>query len=319
MERFRDETGGFKRRFKNMKMDRLYAITVYLLNHGKTSAAELANKFEVSVRTIQRDIDSLCEAGIPIVAEMGAAGGYYVSDSFKMDAQAATEEDYSCILTALKGFSTAMDNPRIDAALEKIAALTNKKDESVVLDFSVLREVDNELMQTLKEAIVRKKAVRFNYTNAENISRAHTVEPIAVVYRWYAWYLLAYSTVKNDYRMYKLIRMNGLEITESDFTKQHHSTETILKESSKNDLQRTIEIKIRCKPGARARAIEYLNGKITAEYSNGDCDMTLYVIENEHFWFGTILSLGDDVIIKKPEYIRRRILEAAEKIVSLYQ
>ena len=276
-----------------MKTDRLYAITVYLLNHGKTSASELAKKFEVSIRTIQRDIDSLCKAGIPIVAETGASGGYYLAESFRMDAQIATEEEYSYILTALKGFSTAMENPQIDAAVEKISAITGKKDDSVILDFSVLREVDNCLMQTLQEAIKRKKAVRFRYTNAENISRIHTVEPIAVIYRWYAWYLLAYSTVKNDYRTYKLIRMGEAEIAESGFTKVHADTDTILRKNNENGAQKVTEIKIRCKPEAKAKAIEYLNGKITAEYSNGECDMTLYVIETEHLWFGTILSLGD--------------------------
>lgn len=302
-----------------MRTDRLYAITVYLLNHGKTSASELARKFEVSLRTIQRDIDSLCEAGIPIAAETGSAGGYYLMDSFRMDAQTATEEDYSYILTALKGFSTAMDSPGIDAAVEKIAALTKKRDDSVVLDFSVLREVDNHLMQTLQDAIKRKKTVRFNYTNAENIAGVHIVEPIAVIYRWYAWYLLAYSTVKNDYRTYKLVRMNGLEMTESDFTKEHNDTDTILKECSKNTSQKTTEIQVHCKPEARAKAIEYLNGKITAEYSNGECDMTLHVIETEHFWFGKILSLGDGIVIKEPEHIRQRIIEAAEKLLSLYK
>lgn len=96
-----------------MKIDRLYAITVYLLNHGKTSASGLAGKFEVSVRTIQRDIDTLCRAGIPIVAETGASGGYYLSETYHMDRHTATQEDYSFILTALKGFSSAMAIPRL--------------------------------------------------------------------------------------------------------------------------------------------------------------------------------------------------------------
>lgn len=301
-----------------MKSDRLYAITVYLLNHGKTSATELSKKFEVSVRTIQRDIDSLCQAGIPLVAKTGAAGGYYLADSFKMDAQTATEEEYSFILTALKGYSTAMDSPQIDAAVEKISALTKKNDAGVILDFSVLREVDNSVMRTLQEAIKIKKAVHFSYTNAENTTRMHTVEPIAVIYRWYAWYLLAYSKVKGDYRTYKLVRMNGLEITELDFTKEHGEADDILKENN-NNTQKALEVKIRCKPEAKAKAIEYLNAKITAEYNNGDCDMTLYVMESEHLWFGTILSLGDGVIIKEPEYIRNRIIEAAKKIVYLYK
>lgn len=302
-----------------MKTDRLYAITLHLLNHGKTTAAELAGKFEVSLRTIQRDMDSLCEAGIPIIAETGASGGYYLPDSFRMNAQTATEEDYRCILTALKGFSTAMDDPRIDTAVEKISALAKQPDDSVVLDFSVLRETDNGFLETLQEAIKRKRTVRFRYTNAENCTRVHTVEPVAVIYRWYAWYLLAYSTVKNDYRTYKLVRMDELEITESEFTKEHGSTEAILKEHSRSNAQKTAEIKIRCKPEARAKAIEYLNGTVTAEYSGGECDMTVSVIETEHFWFGTVLSLGDGIVIEEPEHIRNRIREAAEKILSLYK
>ncbi len=301
-----------------MKTDRLYAITIYLLNHGKTSASELAGRFEVSVRTIQRDIDSLCAAGIPIVAESGVNGGYYLTESFKMNAQTATEEDYSYILTALKGYSTAMKNPHIDTAIEKITSLASKKDDSVILDFSVLKEVDNSLMQTLQEAIKSKNAVRFSYANAENITRIHTVEPVAVVYRWYAWYLLAYSTVKNDYRTYKLVRISQAEITELSFTKVHESAENILRESNPSITQKTTEIKVHCKQEARARAIEYLNGEIIAEYDNGECDMTLHVIESEHLWFGTILALGDGIIIKEPEHIRMRVIEAAQKLLSLY-
>ena len=80
-----------------MKIDRLYAITLYLLNHGKTSASELANHFEVSLRTIQRDIDSLCLAGIPVIATAGAAGGYEISERYRLEKGFATPDDYSNI------------------------------------------------------------------------------------------------------------------------------------------------------------------------------------------------------------------------------
>lgn len=302
-----------------MKTERLYAITLYLLNHGKTSASELSKKFEVSVRTIQRDIDSLCQAGIPIVATTGSDGGYYLPESFKMDAQTVTEEDYSNILIALKGYSTAMGNQCIDGTVEKISALTKRNGNHIILDFSVLREVDNCLIQTLQEAIKIKRAVCFNYTNAENILRLHTVEPIAVIYQWYSWYLLAYSKVKNDYRIYKLVRMSDMEITELEFTREHDNADIILKENYENNNQKITEIRIRCKPQAKVKAIEYLNGKITTEYNNGECEMILHVIETEHLWLGTILSLGDSIVIKEPEHIRRRIVEMAEKIVDLYK
>lgn len=301
-----------------MKIDRLYGITVYLMNHGKTPAAKLAKKFEVSIRTIQRDIDALCAAGIPVSSESGAMGGYSVSDTFRLSGQLATKEDYSFILTALKGFSTAVRDPKIDAALEKVSNAAGINNSSIILDFSSLKEGDPVLFSTLKKAILLKRPVSFSYTNADNVSRIHTVEPIALVYRWYAWYLLAFSIYKNDYRTYKLKRMEGLTDNDRPFTKEHPSAEDILAENDKTSPRCCTEIIVRCKPEARAKAVEYLNGEITAEFKDGSCEMRLYVIENEHFWFGTLLSLGSGVEIKEPGHIRQRVLEAARNIVSLY-
>lgn len=302
-----------------MKTDRLYAMTVYLLNHGKTSANDLARRFEVSIRTIQRDIDTLCSAGIPVISEMGTSGGYYLSESFIMDSHTVTNEDYSYILTALKGFASAVGNKKLNQTIEKVATLVNDRDDSIILDFSVLREGDDRLFQTLQDAVRSKHPVSFEYTNAENVNRIHTVEPIAVVYRWYAWYLLAYSTAKCDYRTYKLVRMRNAKIANAEFTKEHKSAEEIMNESDRSSTYSLTEITIRCRAEARAKAIEYLNGRITCEYENGDCDMVLYVIEKEYFWFGTLLSLGDSVEILSPEHIRIHVLKAAKKIVSLYE
>lgn len=301
-----------------MKRDRLYGITLHLLNHGKTSAAYLAKKFEVSARTIQRDIDALCRSGVPVVSETGAAGGYYLAEEFRMDAQTVTQQDYSHMLTALKGYSTALKNPEITELVEKVGALARKGDGAIILDFSVLREVDDRLMQTLKTAIRQKKAVRFGYTNAENQSSEHVVEPVAVAYQWYAWYLLAYSRERRDYRLYKLVRMAGVELTGQEFTRTHAPAETIMRENRECAPQPVTEISIRCRPAARAKAIEYLNGTITAEYPNGECDMTLRVIESKHFWFGTLLALGDGVTVIAPEHVRRRLTRAAEEILRLY-
>lgn len=301
-----------------MKTDRLYAITVYLLNHGKVPASELAKKFEVSVRTIQRDMDALCRAGIPIVSETGVSGGYSLTDTFHLDRHIATQKDYSFILTALKGFSTAMNDPKIDATLEKLTAVSKEEEESVILDFSVLREGDEALLHLLQEAILKKHPVQFTYTNADDVTRIHTVEPIAVIYRWYAWYLLAYSTVKDDYRTYKLVRMRNAEIIEMPFTKEHDSAKSILHSYEKNTQQPCTVITVRCKPEVRVKAAEYLNGKIICEYQSGECEMELHVIESETLWFGFLLSLGDGIEVIAPEHIRMRVYEAAKRIISLY-
>ena len=107
-----------------MKKDRLYALTLYLLNHGKTSASELAKHFEVSVRTIQRDIDALCQAGIPICAFTGTNGGYEILSDFKMNNQFASKDEYAYIATAINGLKTVTNNPVADDIYEKITAIS---------------------------------------------------------------------------------------------------------------------------------------------------------------------------------------------------
>lgn len=218
-----------------MKIERLYAITVYLLNHGRTSANNLAKHFEVSVRTIQRDIDSLCLSGIPIVSVTGASGGYEISPQFRLDKQLVTSNDYSYILTALKGFISATNDPNASHTLEKISHIQKQSDMNIILDFSVLREGEQDTLQTLQTAIAKKCVVEFIYTNNNSETHPHRVEPIAVIYRWYAWYLLAYSKIKNDYRTYKLVRMSDLKITGIPFTETHDAPESILKKSDKTD------------------------------------------------------------------------------------
>lgn len=302
-----------------MKIERLYAITVYLLNHGRTSAGKLAEHFEVSVRTIQRDIDSLCLAGIPVVSLHGAAGGYEISDRFRLDKELVTKDDYSYIRTALSGLVSATESRKAKEVLEKIAHMSNSEDNGMILDFSVLREGEQHTLQMLQRAVLKKRTVDFMYTNNNNETRMHSVEPLAVIYRWYAWYLLAYSKVKDDYRMYKLVRMSDLEITDQPFCKEHDSAERILKKNDKTDSRSYTDVVIKCKEKAKSRVMEYLKGRIIEELPDGAVLLKLTVVENEQLWIGNLLSLGNDVEVLEPERIRRRLAKAASEIVSLYQ
>lgn len=302
-----------------MKVERLYAITIYLLNHGRTSAGELAKHFEVSVRTIQRDIDSLCLSGIPVAAVAGAAGGYEIAEKFILDKQLATSEDYSCILTALKGLVSATNDPGAKHILEKIDHVFQPGDSGMILDFSVLQEGNQSALHKLQAAIAKQRTVDFLYTNNNNETRMHHVEPIAVIYRWYGWYLLAYSIEKKDYRTYKLVRMRNLSMTDAPFSKEHEPADVILRNSDKADARRYTDILIRCSQKAQPRVYEYLKGTVMEEYANGDTLMKLTVVENEQLWLGTLLSLGNSVEIIAPDRLRRQLADTALSIVSLYK
>lgn len=304
-----------------MKTDRLYALTLYLLNHGKTPASELAKHFEVSVRTIQRDIDALCQAGIPICAFTGTNGGYEILSDFKMNNQLASEDEYAYIATAINGLKTVANNPVADGISEKITAISNNCNTGMILDFSVLREGDEKLLQMLQSAVKNKQVVKFFYTNNSGETREHCVEPIAVIYKWYAWYMLAFNPAKQDYRTYKLVRMEDVYTTEDKFSKEHMSAEDILNACSNSYQGKgiTTKVRMRCRGNAIHRIKEYLNGQIIEMFEDGTAIMELHIVENEQWWIGVVLSQGKEVEIIEPEHIKNRIIECAKDVLFLYE
>lgn len=304
-----------------MKRDRLYALTLYLLNHGKCSASELAEHFEVSVRTIQRDIDVLCQAGIPIYAITGVNGGYEILNDFKLNNQLASEDEFAYIATAINGLKTVTNNPVANDIYEKITAISNQNNTGLILDFSVLREGDEKLLQMLQSAVINRQSVKFSYTNNKGETRIHCVEPIAVIYRWYAWYMLAYNREKQDYRTYKLVRMDEVITTEERFTKEHMPAEKILSEcdNAYKGKEISTKVKLRCYNHAVHRVKEYLNGKIIESLEDGSTIIETHVVENEQLWIGVILSQGKDVEVLEPEHIKNRIIEYARDILFLYE
>lgn len=304
-----------------MKKDRLYALTLYLLNHGKTSASELAKHFEVSVRTIQRDIDALCQAGIPICAFTGTNGGYEILNDFKMNNQLASEDEYAYIATAINGLKTVTNNALADDIYEKITAISQKNNTGMILDFSVLREGDEKLLQKLQSAVKNKQVVKFSYTNNSGETREHRVEPIAVIYKWYAWYMLAFNPTKQDYRTYKLVRMEEVCITEDKFSKEHRSVEDILNDCSSSYQGKDVstKVRLRCRGNAIHRIKEYLNGQLIETFEDGTAFMEIRIVEDEQWWIGVGLSQGNEVEVIEPEHIKNRIIECTKDILFLYE
>ena len=189
----------------------------------------------------------------------------------------------------------------------------------MILDFSILREGDANILQLLQTAIAQKHAVTFSYTNNDNQTCLHCVEPIAVLYRWYAWYLLAYSKAKKDYRTYKMVRMREVTLTSQPFEQEHAAADMILEENDRNDSRQYTQLLLKCQESAKMRVIEYLKGTVLDSNPDGSFLIKAAIVENEHLWLGTLLSLGDAVEVLSPEHVRTRLLTSAEKIVALYK
>jgi predicted DNA-binding transcriptional regulator YafY len=301
-----------------MKIDRLIAITMYLLNREIVSASTLADKFEVSKRTIQRDIEALGQAGIPIVSTYGSDGGYEIMDGFKLTKQIAGVDDYLNIIIALKGLNSAFDNEKINVTLEKALATMQGGEQRVFIDFTVARENPqvNETLKLFEKAIYDETPVNLQYTNAEGSTSERIVEPLALSYQWYAWYLFAYCVEKQDYRLFKLPRISACKPLDGSFSKKHANIETLMKQQSP-DKRKWYHMKLLCKREVRQQALEYLGNSIVEERENGD-----FIIENhvpfERMWFSLLLGFGNQVEVLEPEELKIMLKDKAEEILSIY-
>lgn len=300
-----------------MKIDRLMGILLHLLRHGKTSAAQLAEKYEVTVRTIMRDIDTLCQAGIPIASVYGANGGYEILDTYILDKHFASDYDYQNILTALRSMASAYENKAIQETIQKIELLSGNEESVMTLDLGAAHENmgSNLLIQHLEKAIMDKRRVAFSYTNSQNVTHEVIAEPVGVIYKWYNWYLIGYSMEHHGYRMYKLVRMEQLSVTEQAIAGVH-SLKKVMDEWT--DTQKSIEIKAVGNAQIKAKCREYLNIEITRELGNGDFEFRFFAPETETFWFGVLLSFGNQVQILEPQSVIDKIMHICEELSERY-
>ena len=300
-----------------MKIDRLIAIMNYLLRHGKTSAQKLAEEFEVSPRTVMRDLDSLDQAGIPIQSFCGSGGGYQIMDGFVLDKQAATAHEYSWIIAALKGMASAYADKSLEQTLEKVRSIRHTENLSVSMDLSAAREDGkiNEQLKLLEDSVRTKRLVRFTYTNSRDETKDIQLEPVSLQYKWYNWYLIGYYEKYQDYCMFKLVRMENLQATDIVSTTIHDPSSIKIRDSGEN----TVHIRLYGKASVRSKCREYLNGQITREFENGDFEFCFSVPEHETFWYGAVLSFGNKVRIIEPREIRDRIIKTCREIQMAYK
>ena len=319
-----------------MKIDRLLALTIYLLNHKKASSSVLARRFEVSVRTIQRDIETLCLAGIPVTAGVGAAGGYEILDTFSMEKQVAEQTDYAKIITALEAFTSATGDRESQTVLEKVRAVSDVPGKEIILDLSVAQKGTNisEKLSVIRNAVRAGRKLSFEYTNAQGVSKVHVVEPVYAVFQWYAWYLIAWYEDKMAYCMFKLIRMEKLLQCEEKCEHHHDAANVRMSLSRQEDAREYFDVVLVCEKNMQVACREYLNAAVVelqaAEFPGQDaekflakCDnrhvvMTAHLPKNEHWWYSLMLGFGESVTVLEPPELIARIKSDGEKLVKKY-
>ncbi len=303
----------------------MLAIVIMLLNRERVSARELSNKFEVSIRTIYRDIDAINLAGIPIVSFSGNNGGFGILDNYKLDRQLLSLNDMLSILTALKGINDTIEDRYLTNAIDKITSLVpkdktdelNQHFENVIIDLLPwsYNEVQKKILKIIHDAIKENLVIQFDYKNLKSEKITRMVEPMSLVFKGYSWYLFGYCKSKNDFRIFKISRINNLLITEKSFKRKNYSYRSFSIEEKK--LQNLINMKLKFSPEIRDIVEEYYGD----DKINVDDDGYLIVeltMPVDRWIYSNILSYGEHVEVLSPEHLRETIKEKAKKILNNY-
>ena len=297
-----------------MKDNRLFRILYYILEKGKVTASELADKFEVSVRTIYRDIDSISSAGIPIYALQGKGGGIEIAEDFVLRKSLLSENEKQQIISALQG----LDNIAIqheNELLTKLYALFKMKNTSwIEVDFNNWQnnKMYEKTFNDIKSAILSKNIVSFTYFSSNEKETSRRVKPVRLLFKGQDWYLYALCLLRNDFRYFKLSRIKNLETHTEKF--DDNFEDVVLKKEM--PYENTVHIKVKFDRKAAFRVYDELNGEITE-----DDEGNLYAeieIPNDYNLFNYIFSFGDGAEVLEPKEIRMQIKEMINKMAGKY-
>lgn len=196
---------------------RQLGIVYLLLSKKNITAAELAERFEVSVRTIYRDVEALSLAGIPVYARKGKNGGISLTENFVLNKMMLSKEEQECILAALNSMQQTGAGSE-EETLKKLGSFFQIERESwVSIDFSDWSGRRGELFERIKSAILQQKLLRFDYYGQNNVMKRRTVEPVQLVFKEFTWYLRAFCREREAMRMFKVLRMKRVECLEEEF------------------------------------------------------------------------------------------------------
>jgi len=298
-----------------MKLDRLIGILTILMQNEKTTAPALAGRFEVSRRTILRDIDTLCLAGIPVATTRGGDGGISIMNGYKINKNVLTTEELQTLVAGLKSIDSVSQKSNFESLMTKLApsdAMISLTD-SVVIDLSShYKDSLSEKIALFKHAIAEHKTVCFDYYYDKG-EMSREIEPYFVEFRWNAWYVFGWCRLRGDFRRFKMNRLWNYELTEDTFILRPVPPGQA---SGEYAFPEPYNIKIRFDKSVRFRLIEDYGLHCYEETSDGLLLSLDYT--NKEYIFSWILGFGDKAEILEPTEMRAELIALAKNIFNLY-
>ena len=296
-----------------MRDSRLFRILYYILEKGKVTANELSEKFEVSVRTIYRDIDVISSAGIPIYATQGKGGGIEIADDFVLKKSLLSEKEQEQILVALKGLE-GINKQYENELLTKLSAFFKIKNTNwIEVDFTNWQK-DNEydeLFNDIKSAIINKNIISFTYFSNNKKETSREVKPIRLLFKGWDWYVCAFCLLRNEFRYFKLSRIRDLKILDENFEDSYEDV-VLIKEMEYKD---TVRVKLKFDRKVAFRVYDEMGDIKEDEEGNLYAEIEL---PNDYNLYNYIFSFGESVEVLEPIEIRNNIRDMINKMSRIY-
>ena len=308
-----------------MKVDRLVSIIMTLLDKERIGAQELADTFEVSPRTIYRDIEAINMAGIPIRSIPGVGGGFEIMPDYKLDNKVFSTADLSAILMGLSSLSSVVRGGELANALEKVKSFIPAekakdieiKSNQICIDLSSWtgNRTIQPYVKIIQAALQNHTLLSFAYTAHHGKKTIRTVEPYQLVLKGSRWYFQGYCRTRNDFRLFRVSRMSELQMKRETFIPRDFQKPILDFEEIAEAMQ--TDIKIRIHQSVLDRVLEYCPYDRFVPDDDAYYIVNFPFIENDYH-YDILLGFGDKCECLEPLHIRAEMKRNIQNMAAIY-
>lgn len=308
-------------------LNRMLSIIYILMNKGTVTAGELAERFEVSVRTIYRDVETLSMAGIPVYAKKGKNGGISLTEQFVLDKMLVSRREQQEILAALASLreTGAQESGGI---LEKLGDFFRAEPESwVAIDFSDWSGTRKELFEQIRQAVLGRHVIQFDYYGQYGNMSSRTAEPVQLLFKDYTWYLRAFCRVRQEMRLFKVVRMKRIRVLEETFvpgTRIKAFAQEYGRGPSENERlmeanMETCQITVQIHGKEAYRVYDRFEEEQISVLPDGNFEICMEYSVVDDWIYGLILSFGPSARVVSPKEVQNEICRRISEMRDLYE
>ncbi|MET3211481.1 UNVERIFIED_CONTAM: putative DNA-binding transcriptional regulator YafY [Paenibacillus sp. PvR008] len=309
-----------------MKVDRLISIIMVLLERKKISAKSLAEMFEVSLRTIYRDIETINIAGIPIASSPGVGGGFHIMENYKVDKKVFTTSDITALLMGLGSISPMLSNKEMVNTLAKVRSLIpteqaneiELKSNQIMIDLKPWMGNKNlqPFLDMIKKALQKQAVLSFHYSDRKGQMSVRKIEPYKLALKENHWYIQGFCLNKQDFRLFKLSRISNLEMLDATFVRRE--LPAAISEFTNIMSKKQSVIKLLIHESIKDRLLDYCSSEHIIAYEDNQFIVHFPFIADD-FGYNLLFSFGDKCECLEPPEVRAEMIRRIRNMSKLYE